>query len=161
MVRLNPKYEALRSLFARSGNQCAFLGCTQFMVNSKNQFIGNVCHIEAASSGGPRYNPNQTDEERRSYDNLLLLCYPHHVESNDESDYPVDRLKKIKYDHESKFEKNPFTIDDTVLHKITNEMDLFWNQIEKLNTLEHSMKEFAAEINAKGSFFDIMESCVF
>jgi hypothetical protein len=83
MTRLTPKSEVIRALFARSGNQCAFPGCAQLLVNHKNQLIGQVCHIEAATPGGERYNQRQTDEERRDYNNLLLLCYPHHVETND------------------------------------------------------------------------------
>jgi len=159
MARLSPKYDALRALFARSGNQCAFPGCTQSLINSKNQFIGQLCHIEAATPGGQRYNPDQADEERRAYDNLLLLCYPHHVESNYVGEYPVATIKQIKKDHEAIFKKNLFKIDEAVLHKIADEMDLFWKQIEKLNKIEHSMKEFAVDINSKGTYFDIMEEC--
>ena len=32
---------------------------------------------------GERFNAEQSDEERRSYDNLLLLCYQHHIETDD------------------------------------------------------------------------------
>ena len=159
MARLSPKYDVLRALFARSGNQCAFPGCTQALINSRNQFIGQLCHIEAASPGGQRYNPDQTDEERRAYDNLLLLCYPHHVESNDVDEYPVVKLNQIKNEHEAIFEKNLFKIDEAVLHKIVDEMDLFWKQVEKLNKIEHSMQELAVDINSKGTYFDIMEEC--
>jgi len=51
LARLAPNTNVLRALFARSGNQCAFPGCTQPIINSKNKFIGQVCHIEAASEG--------------------------------------------------------------------------------------------------------------
>lgn len=159
MARLAPKFEVLRALFARSGNQCAFPSCTQPLINSKNQFIGQICHIEAALPGGERFNPNQSGDERRNYDNLLLLCYPHHVETNDVVEYTVEMLKKIKYEHEARFQKNLYIIDEAVLSKIVDEMDLFWNQIETLNKLEHSMQEFAVDINAKSSFFDVMEGC--
>jgi hypothetical protein len=159
MVRLNTKFDVLRALFARSGNQCAFPGCTQLLINEKNQFIGQVCHIEAASPDGQRFNPNQSDEQRRRYDNLILLCYPHHVETNNVIEYSVERLKNIKYEHESRFEKSLYQIDETVLRKIVNEMETFWNQVEKLNKLEHSMKEFAVDIGARSSFFDVMNAC--
>ena len=39
--------------------------------NKKNQLIGEVCHIEAAEIGGERYNPNQSDEDRRDYSNFI------------------------------------------------------------------------------------------
>lgn len=159
MARLNPKYDVLRALFARSGNQCAFPGCTQPLINDKNQFIGQVCHIEAASPEGERFNPTQSDEQRRAYENLLLLCYPHHVETNDVVEFSVERMRRVKYDHESRFEKNLYQIDEAVLHRIVVEMETFWSQVEKLNKLEHSMKEFAVEIDARGSYFDVMKAC--
>jgi len=159
MPRFNPKFDVLRALFARSGNQCAFPGCTHSLINEKNQFIGQVCHIEAASPNGQRFNPNQSDEQRRAYENLVLLCYPHHVETNDAVEYSVERIRNIKYEHESRFEKNLYQIDEAVLHKIVDEMETFWNQVEKLNKLEHSIKEFSVDIDARGSFFEVMSAC--
>lgn len=156
MSRLNPRVDILRALFARSGNQCAFPGCVQPLINEKNQFIAQVCHIEAALQKGERFNSNQSSEERRDYDNLILLCYPHHVETNDVVEYTVERMQKLKYEHESQFEKSLYRIDEAVIYKIVFEMEIFWNQIEKLNKLEHSMQEFAVDVNAQCSYFDII-----
>jgi hypothetical protein len=36
-----------------------------------------IAHICAASTLGPRYDEAMTDEDRRSFDNLILLCLPH------------------------------------------------------------------------------------
>ncbi len=159
MQRLTPRADTIRALFARSGNQCAFPGCTQPLISDKNQFIGQVVHIEGALQGGERYNPEQTDEERRGYTNLLLFCYPHHVETNNVSEYTVEKLKTFKREHEAAFEKSDFKIDEVALFKIMDEMESYWARIERLNTLEHSMAERAFKINAKGSFFDIVNSC--
>jgi hypothetical protein len=159
MPRLAPTVDVIRALFARSGNQCAFPGCTQPLINDKNQFIGQICHIEAALPEGQRYNPNQTHEERRGYENLVLFCYPHHIETNDVSEYKVERLKRIKREHEARFEKLDFKIDEVALFKIMDEMERYWTRIERLNTLEHSMAELAFEINAKGSFLDLIKAC--
>ena len=79
MGRLTPKTNTLKALFAKSGNQCAFPGCDHPMINKKNQFIGQVCHIESALPGGERFNKESNDEFRRCYENLILLCYPHHI----------------------------------------------------------------------------------
>lgn len=49
------------------------------MVGDNGNFIGQICHIEAAEEGGERFNPNMTNEERRAFDNLMLMCYEHHV----------------------------------------------------------------------------------
>lgn len=83
-----------------SKNQCAFPGCDHPLLNQEGIYIAELCHIEAAEPGGPRFNAEQSDEERRSSDNLLFLCHRHHKETDDENEYPVSRLKKIKRDHE-------------------------------------------------------------
>lgn len=69
--RLKPTVEVLRELYLKSGNQCAFPGCYYAMVDDNGNFIGQICHIEAAEAGGERFNPNMTNEERRSFDNLI------------------------------------------------------------------------------------------
>jgi ribosomal protein L15E len=40
-----------------------------------------------------------TNDQRRRYDNLILLCPNHHVITNDENIYTVAVLKKMKSDH--------------------------------------------------------------
>jgi predicted transcriptional regulator len=101
--RLAPVKEVLRDLYLLSGNQCAFPGCTRTILNDKGNLVGQVCHIEAAMQGGERFNPNRTNEERRAFSNLMLLCYDHHIETNDVEKYTVKRLKKMKQDHEKKY----------------------------------------------------------
>lgn len=101
--RLTPTLETLRELYLKSGNQCAFLGCQKEMINAQGQFIGQICHIEAAMRGGERFNENQTNEDRRSYSNLMLMCYEHHIETNDVDKFTVGRLKEFKRLHESKY----------------------------------------------------------
>jgi len=65
--------------------------------------VGEICHIKAANSGGPRYDPQQSATERHGYDNLILLCGKHHtVIDADEEAYTVERLIKMKADHESR-----------------------------------------------------------
>lgn len=160
MARRAPTTETLRALFARSGNQCTFPGCTQPLINEKNKFIGQVCHIEAAMPGGERYNPDSDDEHRRSYENLLLLCYPHHIETNDVKEYPVEKLTKIKNEHEQLFKTSNFKIDEAELYKISGEMEKYWEDIELLNTIKHMSADsgLAMEINGKATFADVIAS---
>ncbi|RTR34934.1 hypothetical protein [Shewanella atlantica] len=160
MARLAPKTDVLRALFARSGNQCAFPGCTQPLINGKNKFVAQVCHIEAASEGGERYNPEGNDEHRRSYENLLVLCYPHHIETDDVDDYPVERLLEIKRDHEQLFLKSDFKLDEAELTKLSYEMEKYWSEVERLNKLDHVFADsgLAMDVNGDSSFFDVIES---
>ena len=160
MARLAPKTDVLRALFARSGNQCAFPGCTQPLINGKNKFIAQDCHIEAASEGGERYNPKRDDAHRRSYENLVIFCYPHHIETDDVDDYSVERLLKIKREHEQMFLKSDFKLDEAALYKLSYEMEKFWSDIDRLNKLDHIFADSGLAMDVKGgsSFFDLIAS---
>lgn len=119
--RLSPKKDTLRELYLKSGNQCSFPECTRAILNNEGNLVGEVCHIEAAMPGGERFNLNQTNEERRAFSNLMLMCHDHHIETNKEDLYPVVVLQKIKKDHESKYgdptDKLFSTISDLTLEQ--------------------------------------------
>jgi len=102
-TRLAPNGTTLRELFLKSGNLCAFPGCTHLMMDHAGVFIGNLCHIEAAETGGQRFNAAMTNEERRAPANLMLMCHAHHKVTDDVTKYPVAILRKYKADHESRF----------------------------------------------------------
>ncbi len=93
MSRLKILESTIKKLFALSGNICAFPNCTQALVNENEDLIGEICHIEAAEEGGPRFNKNKTDEERRSFENLIILCPTHHEVTHNSTIYPVEKLK--------------------------------------------------------------------
>jgi hypothetical protein len=114
--RLKPTPETLRELFLKSGNLCAFPGCNQLMMDIEGDFIGQLCHIEAAEEGGERFNPSMTNDERRAVANLMLMCYPHHVKTNDVNTYTVDVLRKMKSDHERRFSEP----QRAILEKLTD-----------------------------------------
>lgn len=101
--RLEPLKETARRLYLTSGNQCAFPGCNKMIINSDGELLGEICHIEAAMPGGERFNPNQTNEERRNFNNLIILCLDHHQITNNVNEYPVEKLKEMKRNHEKKF----------------------------------------------------------
>lgn len=153
--RRSPKLDVVRALFARSGNRCAFPGCTAHLVNERNLFVGQICHIEAAEPGGERYNPQQTDDERRDYQNLILMCYPHHVETNDIEVYTVERLKLMKEHHERGFLSNPFKIDESLLYKVTAEMEDYWERVDKLHRLSHQVPDLAIQVDTAQSYTDL------
>lgn len=101
--RLNPLPETLRELFLKSGNCCAFPSCQRLMIDNDGVFIGQICHIESAEVGGQRFNALRTNEERRHFSNLMLMCYDHHTITNDVTKYKVEVLRNMKTDHEAKF----------------------------------------------------------
>ena len=64
----------------RSGYRCAFPNCRWLTVmpdpvdSSSSVGTGIGAHICAAASGGPRYDPAMTPEERASVENGIWLC---------------------------------------------------------------------------------------
>src|SRR5688572_25794419 len=67
------------------------------------KIVGNIAHIHAQSAGGPRYDPNLSDEEVHGLANLILLCGPHHdiIDANP-TQFDADTLRKMKADHEAR-----------------------------------------------------------
>lgn len=106
MPRLDPSTTTITKLIMASGAKCAFPGCSQLLIEG-DQLIGQICHIEAASPTGQRYNPEQSDNDRRSYENLILLCANHHKVTDNTEIYTVEKLKEMKHEHESKMEDEP------------------------------------------------------
>lgn len=96
----NITWNTVKRLYGLSGNVCANPNCRKPLI-TENNHIGEIAHICAASPDGPRYDPNMTDDERRSIDNLLLLCEScNKLVDNNAEEYPVSELKKWKNNHE-------------------------------------------------------------
>ncbi len=128
--RLAPTVETLRALFARSGNQCAFPDCVHPLIDEENNFIAQICHIEDALPGC-RFNENMSNEKRRSFDNLILLCYRHHVQTNNKEKFPSYRLKEIKSKHEAQF-KEDFKQSDSTLRNIYGIVKVLFRELREI-----------------------------
>ncbi len=103
MSRQNVPSGLIKVLWARSGGRCAIckkeiiMECT----NNSPVPIGETAHIEGLRPNSPRYNPNMTDEERNSYENLIVVCPTCHTKiDKDPNYYTVERLRQIKREHE-------------------------------------------------------------
>ena len=100
------KSSHVRKLDTLSRNECAAPNCTRALIaRDQETIISKICHIEAAKENGPRYNPNMTDDDRRHFNNLILLCDECHSiidNKENESNYPVSLLSEWKKEHESK-----------------------------------------------------------
>ena len=108
----------VKRLFALSGNQCAFPGCTEILVDKAGLLLGEVCHICGDKPGAKRYDPAQTEVERQSFSNLIVLCANHHtIIDRDEITYTVSVLQRMKEKHESKVTKK-FVISDKTARDI-------------------------------------------
>lgn len=94
-------------LWGYSGNKCAIKECRNDLIADETEtddesIIGDEAHIVARSEDGPRGKSKLTKEERDKYDNLILLCRKHHKIIDDQFNfYTVDKLNKIKSDHET------------------------------------------------------------
>lgn len=111
---MSASYPTKVLLAYRSGDRCALTGCGQQLSRASecgNPInLGVAAHIEGEKGGNlrgkrsARYNPDMTDEQRNSYNNLIYLCANCHAKVDSipqgEIDYPTERLHKIKAEHE-------------------------------------------------------------
>jgi hypothetical protein len=130
MARLSPTPKTVKRLFSLSGNKCAFPACPNKLVDKKGNVIGQICHIEAAEKDGERFNSKQTDEQRRAFENLILLCANHHIVTNDVNTYTVTAMQKMKADHEKKFLNNETTVSDET---VTKAIEIYNNSYTQAN----------------------------
>ena len=123
------KRSTIRRLDTLSGNECAASGCSKPLIaRDEKTIISKICHIEAANENGPRFNPDMNDDERRHFDNLILLCDECHLiidNKENEDKYPVALLKEWKKNHESK-----------QLNILNNKPSLLWNVINAIADAE-------------------------
>lgn len=153
--RLAPTRETLRELYLKSGNRCAFPGCQKSLFNGKGMFVGQICHIEAAEPGGVRFNKRQTNEQRRLASNLSLMCYDHHVETNDDSKFPIERMKRIKEEHEKLFSDVVGSMLQTVTDHTTLTEPIYAQNLNKLNDVlkwNNTYEELSEEVKELRSY---------
>src|SRR5258708_38928164 len=95
-------------LFALSGNQCAFAGCTsavtdQVAPGEQPVTLAQRAHIVGVGRQGPRSKASPLSDDIDAVENLLLLCGQHHrIVDNHPRIYSVEVLAKNKTDHEAK-----------------------------------------------------------
>jgi len=94
-----------RGLFALALMTCYHPDCkTKVVEFIEGEPVVNVyiAHIHGANARSARYDPAMTDDERRAFSNLLLLCKPHHdwVDRLHPERFPPDVLRQWKKDRE-------------------------------------------------------------
>ena len=114
----------VRRLDTLSGNQCANPDCDRKLIARDGEtIISKICHIEAASANGPRFNSKMIDDERRHYNNLILLCDECHSvidNKSNEDKYPVALLKEWKSNHTTLIQSNILKTKPFLLSKAIN-----------------------------------------
>lgn len=68
-----------------------------------NEVLADVAHIHGVQPGSARYDTSMTDDDRRAFDNLILVCPNHHrlIDRLQPDDYPADMLRHWKANHEA------------------------------------------------------------
>ena len=142
--RLPPKPETLRKLYIFSGNMCAMPDCKNVLIDKDGTWLGEVAHIHAASDGGPRANPSLSPEERRSADNLILICSICHTKiDSKETQYSAEQLREIKTAHEAIYRNG---LQQAELKDCVDEYTITWPQslgaLDAIPSDEHYKKAF-------------------
>lgn len=105
----NRSYEinTIKELYARSGNQCAFPGCSHELFIDGNINLSQICHIYGLKPGSARYTSEIPEENLNKISNLILLCPYHHkmVDSQPEF-YLPDTLLSMKKTHEAEVSRS-------------------------------------------------------
>ncbi|MFJ3402221.1 hypothetical protein ACIPM5_35095 [Streptomyces microflavus] len=86
------------------------------MLNENDDWVGEIAHIRGAKKGSARFDASMTNEERRAYDNLLILCPTHHEQvdtGNGRLLHTVTELEQVKKQHEDRFRRVIATIAES------------------------------------------------
>ncbi len=98
--------KVIDTIAKRAGYMCSWPKCGKRTVgpgDSQSQIvnIGVAAHINAAAPGGPRYDPQQTSEQRAAAENAIWLCQDHgKMADADTTKYPDHLLRNWKKVHE-------------------------------------------------------------
>lgn len=85
-----------RQIAKRAGWLCSYPLCRRLTVGG-DIMVGTAAHICAAAPDGPRYDPNQTPEQRRAAENGIWMCRDHGtaIDSKDPG-FTVAKLREWK-----------------------------------------------------------------
>jgi hypothetical protein len=110
-----------KALFALSLGRCYARECSERVTQMDGDvpvIKVQIAHIRAASKNGPRFDANMTDDERRGFPNLLLLCTYHHasVDGKETGErYPVKTLAEWKGEREGGLSIDLVSLTEDVL----------------------------------------------
>jgi hypothetical protein len=134
--------KSIKLLWSNAAGRCSFSLCDERLTVAEAAgyapyTLGEMAHIKGNKPGSNRYDVNQTDKERDSYENLILLCPTHHTlidKAENEERYTVEILHEMKVEHET-----------TVAHRldgiVIKELDQLKDQLSILLAENHQAWE--------------------
>ncbi|GAB2565030.1 hypothetical protein [Kribbella endophytica] len=118
-TRLKISTLVMRKLMFASGGRCSMTDCGLSLISDSGGWVGTVAHIVGAEPDGPRGAGPMSPEERRSFDNLMLMCATHGREvdaaETGEINFPIAKLRAMKLVHEAR-------ISEAVEHAVEEEL---------------------------------------
>jgi len=108
MARDDFSEKAKRTIAGRVGWQCSYPKCNSPTVGpaadpTRLYNLGAACHITAAAPGGPRYDADMLEEQRRHPSNGIWMCQTHAKEIDDDVvEHPADLLRQWKVEAEER-----------------------------------------------------------
>ena len=93
---------AKRAAFICSNPDCRVMCISPAEDAMQFIYIGKAAHIHAAAPGGARYEPADSESERKAISNGIFLCAPcaDMVDQNGGRDYPAEVLRAWKASHD-------------------------------------------------------------
>jgi hypothetical protein len=94
-----------KALYRLSRGTCYFPDCPRRImevVEGEPMVAVDIAHVYGANPGSARYDESMTDAERRAFENLILLCVPHHklVDGRRRVEFPPAMLQGWKKSNE-------------------------------------------------------------
>lgn len=101
--------KTIKLLWSNAAGRCSFSDCNERLTVTQAAYsaphtLGEMAHIKGKKHGSNRYDETQTDDQRDSYENLILLCPNHHTridKPENEGIFTVDALMQMKMNHEA------------------------------------------------------------
>lgn len=127
------KEKAIKLLWANAAGRCSFTDCEERLTveqaaQAAPHTLGEMAHIKGKRKESNRYDKNQKDEHRDSYENLILLCPTHHTlidKPENENIYSVDVLVKMKIVHEDNVSKRLGVEDLSSIEKVKDKIAIY------------------------------------
>lgn len=101
----DPTPSTAKILFALSCNICSVPGCEEKLADPGwAEVNADIAHIHGANPGSARFEASMTDDQRRAFENLLLVCPNHHrrIDRLEPHKFPPDLLRDWKARHDER-----------------------------------------------------------